>query len=1208
MQNKRLLWLMPMMIVLLISMLTVTAGAAVSFSEENRGDSQSVFIAGNPDLYPIEYFNPNTKRYEGVMPILFERISEECGLDFTYIYASAENKQQYLAQNGQVDIVSAYVNDRIDTQYVPQESALLHFTYNGRTQTAVIGFTSVCDQTVKEKISTYLEALSEEELTAITVSYVMTHQRESAKNAWILPTVIAVILVALVVLGLLFYRNQKRTVEQKKINPKSGLYNKSYLDVILYSLIHDFVRKRYYAVYVSANYENLLKYYTKPQLVALSDYISRTLQAELQDREFGIHVGEDVTFLLLIQAPNQGQAEQRVDALIQRLNLENEILSDDYRVTISAGCYGLSQARESGERILDVTSEAYLYAEENALRYFFIDPVFLKRVDRKALLQKETVQAIKKDQILFYLQYIVDIQRNVIIGAESLSRWEHPREGLLFPGAYIQLMQHANNIHLLDFYMLEKSCQQLARWNTDEANGLKISCNFDRQTVAREDFYDRVMEITEKYGVDRSRLVLEITEDTFVYNKENVMQNTGRLRKEGFNIALDDFGRGSSYFQNLIEYHVSLLKLDRIFVAMMKTAPGETLIRGIVTAAHDLGLHVLQEGVETYAELQTCKAFGIDMVQGFVFSRVIPGIEGDRVRRRLAARLLEEGAPQNSLQTYADVNPDAEEDNVYEDDDEEGSAYGTRYRWSFLARLHRAPEEIAGYYSELKNAFLKYKKVRSRISWSYDTVSYRHAPAAKFVMRQKSLLLYLALPPAEFEESKYFFVDASEKKKYEQVPLRLKIRGSRGFKHALELIEELAKRLEWKEQTDFTAQDHTLPFKTVEELIEVKLIKINGKALAVEELPAPQKVQSNISYQAPNFSIVEPVKEETSMEENTMENNSTITQNIADFIYGTYYRWSFTARLHQAPENVAEYYNDIKNAFLRYKKVKSRISWSCDTITFGKEQLAKFVLTQKTLYVYLALSPKDLEGTKYFFTDESDIKKYEKVPVRVRVRSERGVKYTIELIEKIAALKDLQLAKNFEVTDFTLPHENVETLLDRQLIKKIDLIESVVVSEEESEEESVAAAAVLEEAPVEEAPAEEPVVEEAPVEEAPVEEPVVEEAPVEETPVEEPVVEEPVVEETPVQEPPVEEPVQEEPKAEETVPAQATFTVVEETPAEQIQNADLAEAETIHVAFLQKLCQQFDADELNAHVKVIYKKKREKKTSIFDIIMKKNRS
>jgi EAL domain-containing protein (putative c-di-GMP-specific phosphodiesterase class I) len=1007
-------------------------------------------------------------------------------------------------------------------------------------------------------------------------------------------SLIVAALLCIAVLILLVRHHRKQSLLQKNLNPITGLYNKSYLDDILGSLIHDFLRARYYAVCISANYEALLKYYGKDPAQSLANYIASTLKSETQEGEFGVHADDDIMFLWLIQAATQEQAEKRVSDMIEKLNRENGILNEDYHLAISAGCYGLSQARESGERIHKITSEAYFYAEENALNYFFADSNFIKMVDRKARLQKETVQAVKKGQILFYLQYIVDIQSNRIVGAEALSRWEHPREGLLFPGVYIPLMRHAKNIHLLDYYMFEKCCQQLRRWSMDKTKDLLISCNFDRQTAARDDFYEQIMSISEKYGIDRSRFILEITEETFVYNQENVIQNTRLLREASFRVALDDFGNGSTSFQNLIEYHVSYLKMDRIFVEIMQTEQGEKLVNGIIKAAHALGLPILQEGVETTEQLEKCKSLKIDLVQGFVFSRVIPSIEEERVRRRLLTRLAD-GAPPVGLQTYADVNPDAEEDNVYEDDDE-GNPFGTRYRWSFLARLHRAPEEIAAYYSDLKNTCLKYKKVRARVSWSYDTISYKHAPVAKFVMRQKSLLLYLALNPSDFEETKYFFTDASEKKKYAQVPLRLKIRGSRGYKHAIELIEELAARLEWKEKNDFTQTDYTLPPKSVEELIDDGLIKVNGQAINTDTIPAQepseQRANKSLASQIPNLSIVKSITEESNTEEITMENNNALTQNLAEFIYGTYYRWSFTGRLHQAPENVASYYNDIKNAFLRYKKVKSRISWSCDTITFGREQLAKLVLTQKTLYVYLALSPKELEGTKYFFTDESNVQKYEKVPLRVRVKSDRGVKHTIELIEKIAESKGLQLLKDFEATDYSLPYESVESLLERQLVKKIEVSDTAPAVDPECNEEAVAAAVMMEEPVTEELPApEDSVVEETTAPQPAVEEPAVEEAVIVETNDEAPVTEDLAIEESTV-----------------TEGAGKTVTTIKQTPAEEIQNADLIDTESIHVDFLQRICKQFDADELNAHVKVIYKKKKEKKTSIFDIVMKKNRS
>ena len=209
---KRFHWLLPLLIALLLSALLIPVTADVAFSKDNRGDSQSVFIAGNPDLYPIEYFNPKTQKYEGVMPLLFERISEACGINFTYIYASKENQQQYLAKNGQVDIVSAYVNDQISTEYVPQESALLTFSYQGNRQTVVIGFTSVCDDTVKQTILDYLEAMSEEELTNLTVTYVMEHEKEKALPPWIWVAITVAALICVVVLLLLLRKNRKQAL------------------------------------------------------------------------------------------------------------------------------------------------------------------------------------------------------------------------------------------------------------------------------------------------------------------------------------------------------------------------------------------------------------------------------------------------------------------------------------------------------------------------------------------------------------------------------------------------------------------------------------------------------------------------------------------------------------------------------------------------------------------------------------------------------------------------------------------------------------------------------------------------------------------------------------------------------------------------------------------------------------------------------------
>ncbi|MBR3894324.1 MAG: EAL domain-containing protein [Clostridia bacterium] len=1171
----------PMILLLALGTLLLacipTASASVVCSPDNQGNGRSVFVAGNPDLYPVEYFNEKTGCYEGVLPRLYERISNETGIDFTYIYSSSENRQAYLAKNGQVDMVSAYVAGSAPGSYVPEDRTMLRFTHEGVDYTVAIGFTENCDVTAREKIRAYLEEMTEGDLTALTVSFVM-EQKRAARN--VLQYWIALAVAVLLILAVLWIRARRKRKKSERlrsqIHEKTGLFTHRYLEDFLDNTLPGELRERYAAAHISIDYGNLLKYYGKDNADRLEIWIASRLLEFCDEREIAAYV-DDVSFVVLYQEPTEEAIRERLEALVALLNKDNGILTEDYKITVRAGGYRLRRQKDASARVCSIADEAYRRAEELEVNCFFADTAFIKLVERREQLQRETVQAVKKGQILYYMQYVVDLKKNCVYGAEALSRWEHPREGLLSPGVYIGLMQHAKVIGVLDYYMFEHSCQQLERWESEGLTDFCVSCNFDRLTVGTSDFYERILEIASKYRFNRNHMILEITEDTFVYNRGNACKNTKLLSDAGFSLALDDFGSGYASFRNLIEYHVTHLKLDRSMLSLLDTPDGVTLLNGIITAAHSLGVTVLMEGVETPEQLERVRAMDVDLVQGFIFSRVIPQIELGRVRKRLEKRLASGVLPDGAF-TFADVNPDAPEDNVYEDDDDESGANGVRYRWSFTARLHRAPQEIADYYTQLKNQLLRYKKVRSRVSWSCDTISHRRAPIVKFVMRQKSLLVYLALNPAEFEETKYFFTDASEKKKYEQVPLRLKIRGARGFKHAAELIEILAQRLELQELASFEPQDYALPLKSVEELIQEGLIKVNDRALAVltEDalaIPAPPATDSDAKL----FALSESEQHYLSNEENIMENTVIIKkdeimqENEAQVF--TQYRWSFMARLHQAPREIAAYYTEIKNAFLSYKKVKSRISWSCDTINAGRDQLAKMVITTKTLYVYLALDPASFVDSKYFFRDFSDTKKYEKVPMRIKVRSERGVRHVIELIEKMAELYNLTLAKNYEAQEFALPYKSFEELLSLELIKKVE-----ARADESDDPDALAAAVILEEPVVEEPAIEEPVVEEPAVEEPVVEEPVAEE----------PAVEEPVVEEEPQM----------------PVPT----AVVEETPAEKLQNAELVDAETIHVAFLERLCRQFDADELNAHVKIVYKKKREKKTSIFDIIMRRNRS
>ncbi len=161
-----------------------------------------------------------------------------------------------------------------------------------------------------------------------------------------------------------------------------------------------------------------------------------------------------------------------------------------------------------------------------------------------------------------------------------------------------------------------------------------------------------------------------------------------------------------------------------------------------------------------------------------------------------------------------------------------------RYRRSFRSRMVQSQGNVQEYYSVIKNALLSYKGVKDRTSWDYESFNKGRTKVAKINAKTKTLYLYLAIDPATLADTKYFFEDMSDKKKYAQVPVLMKIKGERKLKHALELIEKIcSEQLELPAVKDFEATDYTVPYENTAALVDQGLIKQYTAAVAVD---APQ--------------------------------------------------------------------------------------------------------------------------------------------------------------------------------------------------------------------------------------------------------------------------------------------------------------------------------------------------------------------------------
>jgi EAL domain-containing protein (putative c-di-GMP-specific phosphodiesterase class I) len=254
----------------------------------------------------------------------------------------------------------------------------------------------------------------------------------------------------------------------------------------------------------------------------------------------------------------------------------------------------------------------------------------MNTVQEEKQITESLQKGLENNEFKMYIQFIVDNKTKKSVSAEALSRWESPEKGFVGPGGYIEDMEALGLISRHDFYMFELVCRQLEKWSETEYKELSVSCNFTRITLSEENFAEKIEEISNKYKFDKSKLVIEITEDAIEKNMKIAIENVLRCKELGFKVYLDDMGSGNTSLSNLCDYPIDVVKLDRGILLKAGSEKGRKLFSGIIALAHNLNIGVVCEGVETDEQNALVSETDCDFIQGWYYSKPIPVEEGEK--------------------------------------------------------------------------------------------------------------------------------------------------------------------------------------------------------------------------------------------------------------------------------------------------------------------------------------------------------------------------------------------------------------------------------------------------------------------------------------------------------------------------------------------------------------------------------------------------
>ena len=356
--------------------------------------------------------------------------------------------------------------------------------------------------------------------------------------------------------------------------------------------------------------------------------VGNRLSALLRGSDTVGRLGGDEFVIVMGGSASASDAELLADRVLQSLEFPFDLCGTSAPIAVTASigiAVGEGNGAGAAELLRDADIALYHAKAAGKHRFAVYCEAMRQSMDDRHQLDLELHTALHAGQFFLQYQPTHDLSTDEVVGVEALLRWRHPTKGVLAPNTFVPSLESSGLIIPVGRWALETACRQGAKWHA-LGHRIAVSVNVSAGQLQRDRIVDDVTRALSCSGFDPSMLVLELTESTLMRSPSETIDRLILIKDLGVRLAIDDFGTGFSSLAYLQMFPTDILKVDRSFVSgLADTLKSSAILKTFVQLGRALGLQVIAEGIETEDQRHQLVRLGVDVGQGFLFSRPLDG-------------------------------------------------------------------------------------------------------------------------------------------------------------------------------------------------------------------------------------------------------------------------------------------------------------------------------------------------------------------------------------------------------------------------------------------------------------------------------------------------------------------------------------------------------------------------------------------------------